>query len=80
MSAIGALNQGLQGIQSGFSNLRRDAHQIAKSNEPEQSSGDLAKSMVNLISDRTQISANAKVIQTAAEMMDTVGSILDVKA
>ena len=79
MSTISAFGSGVQGIQKGFSNLRRDAHQIATTNKPDQLM-DLTRPLVNLTTNRAQISANAKVIQTAGDMVKTIGSLLDVKA
>ena len=80
MSTIGALNQGLAGIQRGFDGLRRDANQIARANGPDRIDADVARSLVSLSADRAQVEASLKVIEAAGEMVDTIGRLLDVKA
>lgn len=73
--SISALHSGVSGIQQGFSSLRQNAHEIANANGG--NGKDIASSMVGLIQDRNQVSANAEVIKTVD---DTIGTLLDVMA
>lgn len=74
--SISALQSGLAGIQTGFSNLRRDASQIAQATAPEGSK-DIEESLVNLKLDQLQIAASSKVVET---VHDLIGQFLDTKA
>jgi hypothetical protein len=76
MPTISSLNSGLLGIQRGFEGLRRDAGQIASASVPEPDVS-VVKPLVNLVADRSQASASAKVIKSYDE---AIGSLLDVKA
>lgn len=77
MSSIGPLNSGVQGINNGINNLRRDAHEIATANKDSTETRDIVKPLVNLAVDRTQVAMSAKVIETADQV---IGSLLDVMA
>ncbi|MEW5757791.1 MAG: flagellar biosynthesis protein FlgE [Pseudomonadota bacterium] len=92
MSGISALGSGLAGIQTGLKRLREDAHDIATANikeRPHDAGGptdtppaghdltDLARPLVGLIEDRTQVAVSAQVIKTADEVL---GTLIDIKA
>ncbi len=92
MSGISALNSGLNGIHQGMKRLREDAHEIAKANihdRPQGAAGatdaqpsdqnlaDIAKPLVGLLEDRTQVAISAKVVKTADEVL---GTLLDIEA
>lgn len=69
---------GVAGIQTGFEHLRRDAHEIASAvAKGGENTGDLAKSLVDLNTDRREIAASVKVVQAIDE---TIGTLLDVLA
>ena len=74
-----AFNIGVQGIQGGLESMSQHADQVAKSNGS-RSITDVAKPMVEMIADRTQIEASVKVIQAEDAMTKTIGSLLDVTA
>lgn len=76
MSTIPAFQSGLAGIQSGMQGLNRNAAKIA-STESLQSDADISQPLVHMISDKHQVQASAKIIETSNEML---GSILDIKA
>lgn len=76
MPTINALNSGLLGIQRGFEGLKRDASQITRASLPEPDVS-VVKPLVNLVADRTQAQASAKVVKSYDE---AIGSLLDVKA
>jgi len=76
MSSIPALQSGISGIQSGMQSLNKNAAKIASA-ETIQSSGDLTEPLVNMLLDKQQVEASAKVVETASSM---IGSILDIKA
>ncbi len=76
MSSIPALQSGIAGIQSGMQSLNRNAAKIASA-ETIQSGGDLTEPLVNMLLDKQQVEASAKVVETASSM---IGSILDIKA
>ena len=78
MSSIPALSSGVMGIQKGLDGLNRDAAQIASAAQfKNEESADLAKPLTNLILDKLQVAASAKVVKTAG---DTLGTLLDVLA
>jgi len=76
MSSTPALQSGISGIQSGMQSLNRNAAKIASA-ETIQSTGDLTEPLVNMLLDKQQVQASAKVVETASSM---IGSILDIKA
>jgi len=81
------LTSGLNGIKRGMDNVRKDAQDIVNSGidlmkrEASGSSKSLGegldRGLVNLISDRRDVEAAAKVIQTEKNL---VGTLLDVMA
>ncbi len=82
-----ALTSGLIGIKRGMDNVRRDAQDIVNSGidlmqREQPTSGKslgegLDTGLVNLISDRRDVEAAAKVIQTEKNL---IGTLLDVMA
>jgi len=79
-SSVGsALNIGVQGIQSGLESMSQHADQVAKDNDAGKVT-DVAKPLVEMVADRTQIEASVKVVQAADAMTKTIGSLLDVTA
>ena len=78
MSGIPALSSGVMGIQKGLDGLNRDAAEIASARQlKNEASADLAKPLTNLVIDKLQVTASAKVVKTAG---DTLGTLLDVLA
>ncbi len=78
MSGIPALSSGVMGIQKGLDGLNRDAAEIASAKQlKNEASADLAKPLTNLVLDKLQVAASAKVVKTAG---DTLGTLLDVLA
>ncbi len=78
MSSISALSSGVMGIQKGLDGLNRDAAQIASAKQMKnESSADLAQPLTNLVLDKLQVAASAKVVKAADE---TLGTLLDVLA
>jgi hypothetical protein len=84
--SIPALNTGINGINQGLSNMRRDASAIAQAinaGTSESTSGgvnhpvDVAASLVNLKMDVLQIQASGKVVESVHTI---IGSLLDVTA
>ena len=75
MSTIPALQSGLSGIQSGMQSLSRNVAKIADA-DAIQSGADLTEPLVNMLLDKQQIQASAKVVETSSDM---IGSILDLK-
>ena len=75
MDTISALHSGVSGIQSGLKSFNQNADKIVKAGttEPQNSVTD---PLVNMISDKQQVQASAKVIQTSNNM---IGSLLDIK-
>jgi hypothetical protein len=66
------------GIYNGLDNLKHDAHEIASASaKGGEDTADLAKSLVDLNTDRHQIEASVKVVQAVDE---TLGTLLDVTA
>lgn len=76
MAGISALNSGIQGILRGMQGANKAAAEIA-SPQAERSAADLAKPMVELLAERTQVQASAKVVKTASDM---IGTLFDDKA
>lgn len=76
MTTINAFSYGVMGIQRGMEGLRRDASQIATASVPEPDVS-VVKPLVNLVADRTQATASAKVVKAYDE---AIGTLLDVKA
>lgn len=78
MSGIPALSSGVMGIQKGLDGLNRDAAEIASAKQLKtEASADLTKPLTNLMIDKLQVAASAKVVKTAG---DTLGTLLDVLA
>ena len=78
MSSISAFSSGVMGIQKGLDGLNRDAAQIASAAQlKNEASADLTKPLTNLVLDKLQVAASAKVVKTAD---DTLGTLLDVLA
>tara|TARA_R110002050_G_scaffold9504_1_gene33081 strand:+ start:220172 stop:220393 length:222 start_codon:yes stop_codon:yes gene_type:complete len=71
MSTIPAFQSALTGIQTGMQSLNQNANKIANA----QSAGDLTEPLVNMMSDKLQVQASSKVIETSSAM---IGSILDI--
>ena len=67
---LGAIDQGLRGINDGFDRLDGAAGRIAR----DGAGGDLAGNMVDLMRARQDVRANVAVVRTADEM---IGSLLD---
>ena len=74
--SISAINTGINGINQGLGNLRRDASAVAQAVSSEQNT-DVASALVNIKLDSLQIEASAKVVETVHDML---GSLLDVTA
>jgi len=70
---------GIQGIQRGFTSVRRAAAEIASASNVDQtsSSTDLARSLIGLRQAQIQTTANTKSLKTAHE---TLGTVLDLFA
>ena len=77
MADISALNSGLQGIQRGLERAKQSAAEIASANKGGATAADLARPMVDLLAQRTQVQASAKVVETAA---DLIGTLFDDRA
>lgn len=76
--SISAISYGLTGINNGMTQLKRDAQDIASTTaKGGEDIADLAKSLVDLNTDRYQVEASVKVVQAVDE---TIGTLLDVKA
>jgi len=80
---IPALNTGINGINQGLNNIRRDASVIAQAINNSIDNGtaerpvDITSALVNLKMDTLQVQASTKVVETVHEM---IGSLLDVTA
>ena len=70
---VGAIDQGLKGIDAGFDRLDKAAGRIARVG----ASGDLAGNVVDLLRARQEVRAGTAVMRVADE---TIGSLLDVLA
>ncbi len=75
MSTIPALQSGLNGINSGLQRLNENAAKIA-STDTIENNADVTKPLVNMISDKQQVQASAKIIEANNAM---IGTILDIK-
>ena len=75
MSTIPAYQSGLSGINSGLQSLNKNAATIASADAIE-SGTDITTPLVNMISDKQQVQASAKILETSNDM---IGSILDIK-
>lgn len=74
--SISAINTGINGINQGLGNLRRDASAVAQAVGSDQNT-DVASALVNVKLDTLQIEASAKVVETVHNLL---GSLLDVNA
>jgi hypothetical protein len=74
--SIPALSTGINGINQGLGNLRRDASAVAQAVGGHQNS-DIASALVNVKLDNLQVQASSKVVET---VHDILGSLLDVTA
>jgi flagellar hook protein FlgE len=75
--SIPAISNGLSGIYNGMGNLKQDAQKIASASaKGGEDTADLAKSLVDLNTDRRQVEASVKVVQAVDE---TIGTLLNVK-
>ena len=64
---------GVQGIQNGYENMRRDAHEIASATaKGGEDTKELANALVDLNMDRNQVEASVKVVQAADEVLGTI--------
>jgi hypothetical protein len=70
---LGAIDQGLRGINDGFDRLNTTARRIAD----DGANGDLAGNLVDLMRARQEVETNVASVRAADEM---VGSLLDVFA
>ena len=73
-----SINTGLSGINTGLDNIKRDAHDIASTlTKGKEDTADLAKSLIDLNQDRSQVEASVKVVQAVDEVL---GTLLDIHA
>ncbi len=78
MNVNGSLQTGLTGIERGLQDAKTNAAQIASAKQMENHSPkDLAKSLVVLAADKTQVAASAKAVKSADH---NLGTLLDVTA
>ena len=77
MAELSALNSGLQGIQRGLQRAQQSAAEIASATKGDGTATDLTRPMVDLLAQRTQVQASAKVVETAA---DLIGTLFDDRA
>ncbi len=78
MKIDGTLSHAISGIQHGLGSVRQHATEIASADQLGAGDPDsLADPLVGLIQDRLQVSASAKVLKAADDM---IGSLLDAKA
>ncbi|MGC1507240.1 flagellar biosynthesis protein FlgE [Ketobacter sp.] len=76
--AIGSImNNGVMGIQKGYSQINQATANIAKVAVSENPTRDLTESAVTMMQGKVQVEASAKVLQTAS---DTIGSLIDIQA
>ena len=81
--SIPALNTGINGINQGLNNMRRDASAIAQAindstgNNAVGQPREVTPALLNLKMDTLQVQTSAKVVETVHEM---IGSLLDVTA
>lgn len=74
MNTIPAFQSGLTGIQSGLDKLSTNSATIASSSNPQQVQ-DVTHALVDMMSNKQQIEASAKVIEASS---NTVGTLLDI--
>lgn len=77
---VGSVTQNaLLGINRGINQANKNASELASASQLEggQTTQDTAKNLVELKQAETQVKVNAKVAQTAG---DIIGSLLDVRA
>jgi len=76
--SISALQSGLNGINQGISNMRRDASAVAQAVSPAAERAPnppgVAESLVNLKMDSLQVQASAKVVGSVNQLL---GQLLD---
>lgn len=79
MGILAVQNSAVMGIQQGLNNLRRNASEIASSDQLNQAGKetDLAGALVGLKQSEAQVQANAKVVSAVGE---TMGTLLDTEA
>ena len=76
MNTLSALQSGLSGVQSGMKSLNQNAAKIASNSLPQNENKSITDPLINMIQDKQQIQASAKVIEASNSML---GSILDIK-
>ena len=76
MNTLSALQSGLSGVQSGMKSLKQNAAKIASNSLPQNENMSITDPLINMIQDKQQIQASAKVIEASNSML---GSILDIK-
>jgi len=79
MGILAVQNSAVMGIQQGLNNLRRNASEIASTDQLSQagSETDLVGSLVGLKESQVQVQANAKVVSAVS---DVLGTLLDTEA
>ena len=79
MGILSIQNSAVMGIQQGLNNLRRNAADIASADQLNQagSETDLVGSLVGLKQAEIQVSANAKVVSAADQVL---GTLIDTQA
>jgi len=79
MGALSVQNSALQGIQRGIDGIRKNATEIASSDQLNQAGQDtsLESSLVGLKQNQVQVQASAKVVSALDEVL---GSMINTKA
>ncbi|MEJ2345232.1 MAG: hypothetical protein P8076_03805 [Gammaproteobacteria bacterium] len=78
MSDLPALQSALLGIQRGLEGVNKNASQIASAKQMDaENPADEAKPLVEMLENRNQVEASAKVLKTVS---DTIGTLIDTKA
>ena len=78
MSDLPALQSALLGIQRGLEGVNKNASQIASAKQMDaENPADEAKPLVEMLENRNQVEASAKVLKTVS---DTIGTLNDTKA
>lgn len=79
MGVLSVQNEALQGINRGLEGMRKNASEIASSDQLNKTGQetDLAGSLVGLQQNKVQVQASAKVVSTVDEVL---GTILDIRA
>lgn len=75
--SISALQNGVAGIQTGLTNLKKDASQIAQASTRDGGTQAMTDPLVNLKADEIQVAASSKVVKTVSDLL---GQFLDIKA